>query len=302
MRKFNDILTKYGLKPHRYEVKGKVTIIDTDNGKYVIKKKNSDKDNSIYDYLNSRNFNYYPKIISDNGDDYVVTEYIESSMMPDEQKLMDLIDLVSLLHSKTTHYKEVDVADYKKLYEDIANNIEYLYSYYNDIITIIESKVYMSPAEYLLARNIYSIFSALNYDKDELEKWYEIVSKKTKQRLVVLHNNLDMSHFIRNKDTYLINWDKAKIDIPVFDLYKLYKRHNLEYDFEEVLRRYEKNYPLLEEERKLFFILISLPDKIEFDENNYEMTKKVSRLIDNVYKTEQLISPYYSKNTKEKQQ
>lgn len=298
MRKFNGILNKYSLKPHRYEVRGKVTIIDTDDGKYVIKEKQRDRNFPIYDYLNSRNFNYYPKILSDDGDDYEVMEYIESSIMPEEQKLMDMIDLVSLLHSKTTHYKEVDIADYKELYEDIANNIEYLYSYYNDIITVIESHVYMSPAEYLLARNISRIFSALNYSKDELEKWYEIVEKKTKQRLVVLHNNLDMSHFIRNKEAYLINWDKAKIDMPIFDLYKLYKRHSLTYDFEEILRRYEKNYPLLPEERKLFFILIALPDKIEFNPNNYAMTKTVSHLIDSVYKTEHLISPYYTENTK----
>lgn len=299
MRKFNEILNKYSLKPHRYEVRGKATIIDTDNGKYVIKEKLRDRNLPVYEYLNSRNFNYYPKVLSDNGDDYEIIEYIESSTMPEEQKLMDMIDLVSLLHSKTTHYKEVDVADYKKLYEDIANNIEYLYSYYNDIITVIESRVYMSPAEYLLARNISRIFSALNYSKDELEKWYEIVEQKTKQRLVVLHNNLDMSHFIKNKEAYLINWDKAKIDMPIFDLYKLYKRHGLIYDFEEILHRYEKNYPLLPEERKLFFILIVLPDKIEFNQNNYAMTKTVSHLIDSVYKTERLISPYYAKNTKE---
>lgn len=301
MRKFGAVLSKYSLKPCRYQVIGKVTIIDTDNGKFVIKEKNRDSNSSIYEYLNSRNFNYYPKVISNYEDDYVVTEYLESSIMPDEQKLMDLIDLVSLLHSKTTHYKEVDEADYKKLYEDIANNIEYLYSYYNDIITIIESRVYMSPAEYLLARNISLIFSSLNYAKEELEKWYELINNKTKQRLVVLHNNLDMSHFIRNKEAYLINWDKSKIDIPIFDLYKLYKRHSLDYDFEEVLKRYERNYPLLDEERKLLFILIILPDKLEFNENNFEMTKKVSRLIDSLYKTQKLISPYYSTDTKEKQ-
>lgn len=300
MRKFNDILIKYSLKPYRYEVRGKATIVYTDNGNYVIKEKNRDNNKDIYDYLNSRNFNYYPRFISDSDDDYVISEYIESSTVPREQKLTDLIDLVSLLHSKTTHYKEVDIADYKKLYEDIANNIEYLYGYYSDIITIIESKIYMSPPEYLLARNISSIFSSLNFCKEELEKWYELISKKTKQRLVVLHNNLDMSHFIINKESYLINWEKSKIDIPVFDLYKLYNRHNLDCDFEEAFHRYERNYPLLEEERKLLFILITLPDRIEFENNNYLMTKKVSHLIDKIYKTRQLILPYYSKDTKEK--
>ena len=31
---------------------------------------------------------------------------------------------------------------------DIKNNIEHLTSYYNDLITNIESKIYMSPSEY----------------------------------------------------------------------------------------------------------------------------------------------------------
>ena len=48
------------------------------------------------------------------------------------------------------------------------------------------------------------------------------------------------------------------------ELYKLYKRHALDFNFENLLKTYEKNYPLLEEERNLFFILISLPEKIEF--------------------------------------
>ena len=32
--------------------------------------------------------------------------------MPEEQKMIDMINLVSLLHSKTTFYKEVDEDDY----------------------------------------------------------------------------------------------------------------------------------------------------------------------------------------------
>jgi hypothetical protein len=42
-----------------------------------------------------------------------------------------------------------------------------------------------------------------------------------------------------------------------------------------------------------------LPDKIEFEGNNYDMTKNVSRVIDNLYKTHMLLSPYYFNKTKE---
>lgn len=298
MRELNDILKKYDLKPYRYRKLGKANVVETNQGKYVLKPKTREYNHEIFTYLDARNFPYYPKILSNMEDDYMITEYQESIDMPEEQKMMDMIDLVTLLHNKTTHYKEVDEADYKKIYEDIGNNIEYLNSYYIDMITVIESKVYMSPSEYLLARNISKIFSAINYCRHELENWLELVKTKRKQRFVVLHNHLELDHFIRNRNSYLISWDKAKVDLPIFDLYKLYKKHGLDYDFESILRYYEKSYPLLEEERKLLFILMTLPEKIEFSKNEYEMCRYISRQVDLLYKTELLLSPYYAKDKK----
>lgn len=300
MNQLNTVLKKYELKPNCYRKNGRVTIVDSKRGTFVVKPKKENMDENIYKYLESRNFNYYPIRINDETDDYQITEYVEEIDMPEDQKILDMIELVSLLHYKTTHYKEVDEDDYKKIYEDIMNNANYLYSYYIDVISIIESKVYMSPSEYLLARNISKLFAAIEFSKGEIEKWYELVKEKRKQRLVVLHNNLEIDHFIRNKNSYLISWDKSKIDIPIFDLYKLYKKHALDFDFEVIFNTYEKNYPLLEEERKLLFILISLPDKIEFDDSEYEMCKKISRQIDTLYKTEKLLSPYYSKQKENK--
>lgn len=294
MKKINEVLKKYSLKPHRYIKEGNIIIIDTEQGRYVIKEKKK-PNNKIYNYLNSRNFGYYPNFITDINEHYEITEYIEEYDIPLDQKIMDLIDLTSLLHSKTTHYKEIDEDEYKQIYEDISNNIVYLNSYYNDLINIIDTKVYPSPSEYLLARNITKVFAAIMYSKNELEKWYELVKNSHKKRLVVLHNNLDISHFLRNNESYLISWDKSKIDIPIFDLYKLYKHNGLEFEFSEILKRYEKNYPLLPEERKLLFILMALPDKIEFTKNEYQNCKEVNRMIEFVYKTEMIISPYYSK-------
>lgn len=287
------LLRKYELKPHRYEKHGKVTFIDTEKGRFAIKPKTDNQ--KIYEYLDSRSFNYYPRIISTEEDKYEITEYIEPIEMPIEQKAQDMIDLISLLHNKTTYYKEVDEGDYKKIYEDIRNNIEYLYSYYNDIMTVIETRIYMSPSEYLLARNISKIYASLNFCKNELEVWYNIIKGKRKQRFVVLHNNLNLDHFIRNKGAYLTSWNKAKIDIPIFDIYKLYRRTALDLDFSELFKRYESSYPLLPEEKKLFFILIALPDKIEFDDKEYEMCKRISNQLDLLYKTDIFLSPYYPK-------
>ena len=299
MRKIRHILDKYELHPTRYQVKGKVTFVDTDRGSYAMKEMEHDQE-EIWNYLRSRNFLYYPEIIR-YEDNILVTKKEQDIAMPREQKAADLTDLMALLHHKTTHYKEVDISDYKELYEDISNNIFYLQTYYDDMMSVIESHVVMSPSEYLLARNITLVYSALAFAKDALEKWYDMIKDKRKQRMVVLHNHLELSHFIRNQNAYLTSWDKAKFGIPIFDFYKFYKKHGLEFEFDELLKRYERAYPLLEEERLLLFILIALPDKIEWDDSEYVMCQKVSNMIDMMYKTEQFISPYNTENRKQEQ-
>ena len=289
MKLINEILKKNSLRASSYEKEGKITIVNTNKGKFVIKKNINNQD--IFNYLITRNFNYYPDII-DNDNNYSITKYINDIDIPKEQKIIDLINLVALLHSKTSYYKELEENEYKKLYEDLSNNIEYLKEYYNDLINIIDTKVYMSPPEYLLARNISIILSSLDYCYNLLEKWYKIVNKMDKYRVAVIHNNLNLSHFIKNDNDYLISWDKAKIDIPVFDLYKLYNNHILDFNFNEILNKYEKIYPLTEDELYLLYILISMPKKIEFNDSNYNMCTKIGRELDRIYKTEKLVNEY----------
>ena len=46
-----------------------------------------------------------------------------------------------------------------------------------------------------------------------------------------------------------------------------------------------------------YHILIALPDKIDLDDSEYNLTKKTNNLIENIFRTESFISPYYSENT-----
>jgi len=288
------ILRKNSLVAHKYENRGNVTIVTTNNGKYAIKKNKIDK--KIKSYLRSRNFDYLPKYIED--ENYIISEYIEDFDLPAEQKIIDLVELLALLHNKTTHYKEVDLSYYTELYEDLSNNIEYLYSYYTDTINIIESKVFMSPSEYLLARNISVIYNTLDLCYEMLEDFYKLVKEKRKQRLVVLHNNLDLNHYIINEEPYLISWDNAKIDSPIFDIYKLYKKYVLDFDFSEILRHYENRYPLFDSEKLVLFVLITLPDIIEFKNSDYDNCVQISKILDSMIKTKELVLPYYTEYRK----
>lgn len=287
MRKYKDVIKKYNLKPISYIKKGNVLIIDTKEKKYVIKEKIRNPD--IYEYLDSRNFNYYPPVISD--DDYEISEYLNDKLIPEEQKLEELMKLTALLHSKTTYYQKTNIADNKEIYETLNNNILYLKSYYEDIITLIDSKEFMSPAEYLFARNYAKVLDSLSYCEQKVEEWYKKVENNTSERIVVLHNNLSLDHFVYNQDKSLLSWRKAKFGKPIFDLVTIYNRYGNKYDFKEKLSLYEDVYSLKEEEKDLLYIMISMPPKIEFKGSNYELCKEIYNKIELLYKKDKIILP-----------
>ena len=127
MNNIRNTLKKYALKPVRYTIKQNAYIITTDSGRFVLKKINRNRDRNnieetkeIYNYLQTRSFEYFPKLL--NADDEVeMYEYIEDVNTPEEQKAIDLVSMMSLLHNKTTYYKEVPI-HLKKNMRTLKNN------------------------------------------------------------------------------------------------------------------------------------------------------------------------------------
>lgn len=283
-------------KPYRYTIKGKSTILETTCGDFIIKPKNKDI-NELYTYLTNRGFINYPKIIDSSRDEVNVFEYVEDVKLPKEQKCDDLIEIIASLHNKTSYFKEVSEDRFKSIYEDVLSNINYLSNYYNTLYEIGFNEVYASPSNYIFMRNYYKLNSALDYAKSELENWYSLVTSETKIRVCLIHNNLELNHLLNDK---LISWDNYMIDTPVIDIVKLYKKEWKNINFSEILERYMYKFPLLEYEKKLLFILISMPPEIKKSDNEFEKCKVVSEVMDYVFKTEELIRPYNTEHEEEK--
>lgn len=283
-------------KPYRYTIKGKSTILETTCGDFIIKPKNKDI-NELYTYLTNRGFMNYPKIIDSSRDEVNVFEYVEDIKLPKEQKCDDLIEIIASLHNKTSYFKEVSEDKFKSIYEDIKSNISYLSNYYNTLYEIGFNEVYASPSNYIFMRNYFKINAALEYSNSELDNWYSLVTNETKIRVCLIHNNLELNHLLNNK---LISWDNYMIDTPVIDIVKLYKNEWKNINFSEILERYIYKFPLLDYEKKLLFILISLPPQIKKSNNEFEKCKVISEVMDYVFKTEELIRPYNTKQEEEK--
>ena len=288
-------------KPYRYTIKGKSTLIETTTGDYIIKEKNKDI-KELYNYLKSRGFTNYPKLIDGSRKDVNVYEYIEDIKIPKEQKFDDLIDTIALLHYKTSYYKEVSEDTYKRIYEDIKSNISYLENYYNLLYDNGFKEVFTSPSNYELMRNYNHIIAALNYASKELDDWYTMIKGETKIRVSIVHNNLEYNHFLENENNYLISWDNYGVDTPIKDIVKLYKKEYRNINFSNCLSKYIEKYPLLEYEKKLLFILLTIPPVINEEKTEFNKCINCSKMLDYVYKTEDLLRPYITEDKKEKQE
>ena len=285
MKEINNLLNSLNIKPIKYQKINNIYIIETIDNKYVIKKSNK----QIYEYLLSRDYTNIPNIIY--LDDYIIYEYEEDIKRPEEQKILDLVYLVSLLHKKTSYYKNICENDIKEIYEDIMGNINFLKVYYDVLMTNIESMEIISPSKYYLARNISLIYLTLNKCEKDINNWYR--ENKTKESICysLNHNNLSTNHIINN---HLISLEHAKDNMPIYDLYKLYNETYNVTDWYDVYLKYNKEYKLNKYEEELFFVLILLPPKIEFKNNEYENTLNVEEKIEYLNMTNDFINKILS--------
>lgn len=293
MNKSLEVLKKI-YKPYRYTILGKAVVLNTTSGDFVVKERCEKDIKELYAYLKSRNFTSFPKLIDDSRNDVNVYEYVEGVSMPKEQKALDLIDVVANLHNKTTFYKTVTVDDFKAIYDNIKSNIVYLQTEYNRLYEEIKKETYMSPSHYSFIRSIYKVFAALDFANHELDAWYSLVKDQTKKRVSLIHNKLNLDHFIKSDDDYLISWDNYRTDTPVMDLVTFYQAEYFTIHFDVVFSRYLEKVNLSEDEKKLFFLLISIPPKIEFSEQEFKDCKMVREALDYVFITEELVRPYYA--------
>lgn len=281
-------------KPYRYTIKGKATILETTSGTIVVKPRKKDL-KEVYQYLRSRNFLHYLELLDDSRDEVHVFPYIEETYCPKEQKAQDMISLIASLHQQTTFFKTVRQDTYQEIYEAIESNIVYLKNYYESLFQMYFEEVYMSPSHYFFMRHCSKILSSLSFSQRELDLWFEMVKTETKQRVSFIHNNLSLDHFLKSeKEDYFISWDESKIDSPVLDLVHFYQKEFFDLDFASLFSKYQERFPWNEAEKKLFFIMISLPQKITFSDDEMQNCHHLRECLDYVYKTEELIRPYYA--------
>ena len=292
-----DLINKL-YKPYRITKVSSATIIDSTEGKFVIKPKGDNDLKELFLYLKSRGFEAVPKLVDDSRSDVNIFEYIESANYPNEQKGMDLINLVAHLHKSTSFNKEVREDKFKTIYEDIKNNLIYYKNEYEHMISSIEEEIFMSPSSYLFIRNSSKLLAEIKFCETKLDDWYETVKNKRESRVCLIHNDLSLNHYLNGESEALISWEKAKMDSPILDIYKLYLKEWNTLEFSSILKNYLKKNPLDKEELDLLLIMLCMPREIKSSKNELKSCEIIGNSIDYVIKTEELVRPYYTDDDK----
>lgn len=284
------VIDKYKLYAKRYDYQKNARILTLDDKQVVVKEKRKNK-KELFNFLDSKDFPYVLKPINLEAEDsFEIYPYIEPKVISGEEKAVDMMYILSLLHNKTSFYKEVVLDDIKALYEQMTKKIEYLYYYYRDIQDIIEKKVYMAPDEYLLVRNMTAVYMALDYAKRKIDNWYEDVKNKKSLRYALLHYKVETSHFIEGDSSYFISWDHAQKDFPIYDFLNFFQSEYQTLDMNSLFNIYKHKYPFTNDEENLFFSLISLPPKIELGKNTYNKYSEVYRFVTYLNKSYEFLS------------
>ena len=286
-------------KPYRITKLSSCTIIEAMDGKFVVKPKGEKDVKDLFNYLKSRDFKHFPKIVDASRSDVNIYEYIEDTNYPLDQKAIDMIKLVARLHTNTSYTKEVREDKYKEIYDNIKNNLDYYKKKYTDMVNEIESEIFMSPSHYLFIRNSSKLFNQIKFCENKLNDWYDTVKTRRETRVSTIHNNLSLDHYIRGEKEALISWDHASTDSPILDIYNLYQKEALNVEFGSVLNNYLKQFPLEQYEKDLLMIMICMPKDVTFEEDEFKSCESIGRSLDYVFRTEELARPYYLVNNEE---
>lgn len=277
----NNLINKNNLKVNKITYKSNSIIIDTPLGLFILIKDNI----KTYDYLFSRGFNYLLPII-DYDNSNILFKYEKNIDYDINERAFDFIRLLSLLHNKTSYYINIKKEDNKKIFDKINNYLDDIKNYYDEISSIIESKEYYSPNEYLFIRNISAIYKNIFIVKDKVINWFKKYKDNTRKRVCTLYNNYDLNNLIKTKDNiFLFDFKKTYIDNPIYELNNFYNKYYLEFDFKDLYKSYNKVLELNDYEKELLLILNMIPPKIIIgkDINNIiDIKNKISKIYINL--------------------
>lgn len=260
--------------PIKYTLVDNNKIITYPDKTIFIKMRSSYNIEEVYKYLDDHAVNNYLKPV-EVTDKELIFPYFEKTSLTDDEISKRLVLNLTIWQNKTTTYQKLNLDEVKNFYESTKKEINYLFSYYRDIILQLETKVYYLPTEYLFLRNSSILNRQLRVAADLLEEWYETVKNKERERLVYCHGKCELAHFLPIDDGYFISLEQAHLGRVSDDIENLFRKNFSSIDLVTTYNLYQRKYPYTLDEKLFLFVKLAIPPKIDIYPCNLETNKRL---------------------------
>lgn len=207
-------------------------IINSDIGKYFLKKINNKHTARIFKFVRVNKFEntIYPmrtkedEYLSDiNDENYLMLPWVEKIDYPEEKSLIDLLKLLKKLHEKTVINRvgsNRDISDYIDFQKYKMNKV---FNVCDLFIAECEEKIYNSPVEWIYLYNYNQIINVKRLLLKLEQKLSKLIKEKDIFTLSIVHRKPYLEHLlISNDNFYLVSIDNCKIGCPILDYVRLF--------------------------------------------------------------------------------
>lgn len=289
MNKLLENVKKYVGDIKKIEYKNNYYIIFSDKVYYLKEIDYNLKE--VFDYFSQIDFSFYGKLLSNYNETYLL--YCINKNIIGKKDGERLILVLSLLQEKSITSREYEKEEKKKIYDNIHSMVDQRMKYYLNLQDKIDDFDFPPPSYYLLVKNISNIYKLLHYSFSKLDEWYE---KSNLIREVFLIKDVCFDNFYSDDElSYFLDYGRGDRGFLINDFVEFYRKECFNVDMNYLFDLYQEKVLLKDYEISLLLCLISIPEKIVFNNNSYSDTIRVRRVVDYVDK----VGEFLSKENKE---
>ncbi|KGX89203.1 hypothetical protein N784_01435 [Pontibacillus litoralis JSM 072002] len=166
------------------------------------------------------------------------------------------------LHRRTATSQVVKREDFEQRMEEEKERITNWQDSLEGHVQSFEKKRFMAPFELQVCTHFRDLLAVCRASLDWCDRFLEDIEEDKKIRQCLCHGNVKASHFIYDENKpYLLNWERAMWNYPVFDLTSYYWNMMRYHDapVEQLITSfsaYEETFPLMNSERSLFAMYV----------------------------------------------
>ncbi len=293
--KYRHILASYRLTPVEVAGRGRVKKVKTDRGTFALKKTRLRSEDvgrftQLLQTMYKKGYRRFlapaptiagQPVVEYNGFFYTLTPWIDTEAEAGRNGKGYPAE-IARLHRLTVKEMDLPAGQLDAFYSTLRSERQKQRLTFEAFMEACEQRIYMSPGEYLFTSTFFPAMVQLEDSERWLSSWQEEARNKKGRICMALHNASE-EHFLTDREGgFLINFEEAGYDSPVFDLLSYTERNAIEgpadpITFVENLEPYFEAFSWREEEKYLFAaLLVSHQELSELCRSNMRLENQLT--------------------------